>query len=615
MKRLGILTFVMIAVLSHTGVAYAAEDIVIEKSTTSIDIENDGTFTQINELLIQLVSEQGAKGVGQLPIPFNDSQQTVEIVDAYTVKPDGTRLTVGSDKIFTQASQVSVEAPIFSDMKFKIIVFPDPQAGGKIYFKVKIKQTTAVFRNHFSFYELVQRPVPIRAFSISISAPADYALQIASRGVAGGKQADKDGRANWKWTYAFASSKTPEPYEVANVGSEIYVAASSFESWAALAKAYAKRASAKVVVTPQIQMLANQITDGIREPRDQARAIHQWVASNVRYVGVLLGMGGFVPRDAAEILQTKYGDCKDHTVILEALLRAKGIDATTILINTSPRYELPNIPVTGAFNHAITYIPSLDMYLDGTASFNAFGTMALADYSKPVLNISTGEITKTPTATASTNTVTNKVEMELKEDGSVTGRTSVISNGSFEADLRALIASIPAQGTDKLIPVLLGNKQIGTGAYTSRDPHKLDTRLDFNAQFEMKDAITLQSPGAFPIPRGAVFRDAHAVVDLAGLTSPSRTTSFVCHSSTSIDDITLLLPSAVKVASLPKDADFKSKTLTFSARYRQEGQKIIVIRSVVKNQLSDVCEPHMWEDFVKLAEALARDARGQVLLR
>ena len=131
--KLPILKFIAILLSVYIPIAQAANDIVIEKSSKIVDINADGTYSQTNEMLVRLVSEQGAKGMGQVPLPYSESLQTMEVVEAYTLKPDGTRLDVQADKIFTQAAPIAVSAPMFNDIKYKIIVFPEPLAGGKVY--------------------------------------------------------------------------------------------------------------------------------------------------------------------------------------------------------------------------------------------------------------------------------------------------------------------------------------------------------------------------------------------------------------------------------------------------------------------------------------------------
>jgi len=81
-----------------------------------------------------------------------------------------------------------------------------------------------------------------------------------------------------------------------------------------------------------------------------------------------LGIHGWKPFKASEVHRRRYGDCKDKATLLAALLRDNGIDATITLVRTSDRGVLPPDHATmWAFNHAITYVPSQDLFLDGTA--------------------------------------------------------------------------------------------------------------------------------------------------------------------------------------------------------------------------------------------------------
>ena len=182
--------------------AQTANDVVVEKSIKTIDLNADGTFTQVNEVMMRLVTEQGAKGGGQVPLPYSESLQTLEVLEAYTLKPDGTRIDVAADKIFTQAAPIAVSAPTFNDLKVKIIVFPEPMAGGKIYFRVRAQQKTPMFPNQFSYYELIPSHVAIESYVVRVSAPSGFSIRTDSRDVSGGKQLDRDGRSQWEWKYA-----------------------------------------------------------------------------------------------------------------------------------------------------------------------------------------------------------------------------------------------------------------------------------------------------------------------------------------------------------------------------------------------------------------------------
>jgi transglutaminase-like putative cysteine protease len=70
----------------------------------------------------------------------------------------------------------------------------------------------------------------------------------------------------------------------------------------------------------------------------------QWVSKNIRYVAIDIGNSGIVPHDADSVLANAYGDCKDHAVLYSALLKAKGIQSETVLINLGEAYTLPTWP-------------------------------------------------------------------------------------------------------------------------------------------------------------------------------------------------------------------------------------------------------------------------------
>ncbi|NBX90514.1 MAG: transglutaminase domain-containing protein, partial [Betaproteobacteria bacterium] len=113
------------------------------------------------------------------------------------------------------------------------------------------------------------------------------------------------------------------------------------KSLAQVGLAYQARAKPKAAVTPAIAQLAKDLTVNSNTPEDKVRALHQWVAQNIRYLGIYVGAGGFVPHDAQTILDNRYGDCKDHVTLLEALLTTVGIESSTALINSSAARLLP----------------------------------------------------------------------------------------------------------------------------------------------------------------------------------------------------------------------------------------------------------------------------------
>ena len=81
----------------------------------------------------------------------------------------------------------------------------------------------------------------------------------------------------------------------------------------------------------------------------------RFVQEKVRYLAVDFGHGGgILPNGAGTVLRRRFGDCKDKTVLLTAMLRALGLEAWPLLVAPNWRGAVARVqPSTGAFGHAI----------------------------------------------------------------------------------------------------------------------------------------------------------------------------------------------------------------------------------------------------------------------
>ncbi|MGO4779545.1 transglutaminase family protein, partial [Lysobacter sp. 2RAB21] len=130
---------------------------------------------------------------------------------------------------------------------------------------------------------------------------------------------------------------------------------STFRSYGQIAAAYGERALPKAAPTPRVRKLADEIAAGKKDQREVAKALYEWVSTNIQYAGNCIGLGAVVPRDQEFVLDNRIGDCKDHATLLQALLAAKNVPATQALINAGNVYQLPDIPVASSVNHVLNY--------------------------------------------------------------------------------------------------------------------------------------------------------------------------------------------------------------------------------------------------------------------
>src|SRR6185436_13259428 len=84
---------------------------------------------------------------------------------------------------------------------------------------------------------------------------------------------------------------------------------------------------------------------GATTRESKIEALTQWLHEKVRYTGVEFGASAIVPATPGDTLARGYGDCKDKSLLLVALLRRAGIDADLALLLTGPDPEVaPGLP-------------------------------------------------------------------------------------------------------------------------------------------------------------------------------------------------------------------------------------------------------------------------------
>lgn len=90
------------------------------------------------------------------------------------------------------------------------------------------------------------------------------------------------------------------------------------------------------------------------KPADRAAEALRWVQREIRYLGIEVGANSHAPTPPATVVNRRFGDCKDKTLVAVSLLRALGLDAEPALVNTTRHLvTAQDLPSPGAFNHVI----------------------------------------------------------------------------------------------------------------------------------------------------------------------------------------------------------------------------------------------------------------------
>lgn len=614
-----LLSFLLLAnaTLTSAGKAELEALTVTERAVITETIQADGTVVEINELTTLIKSQLMVDAESQADLPYNSTLSKLEVLEAYTITPKGEKIPVAANAIRTVEDDISKGAAMFSDQKHKIIIFPKVTPGSRTYYKTRLTTHTPLLPGYFFSRLLFSPSHEVKHYEYNLSYPESLKLYTDIKGVKQVRDEVVEGMRHVSYVYQNLKIQKREEFQVAlnDFAPHIYI--SSFDSYEAFAKAYQERIDPKMRVTPEVQKLANEITKGIvnsnleMERKEQARALYNWVSRNIRYVGIYLGDGGIFPHDVNSIIKNRYGDCKDHNALLIALLAAKGIKASSALINSSNAYTLPKYPIIGPFNHVITYVPAWNLYLDSTAEMASFGSLPDDELDKPTLLTALGKIGHTPKPKKENNRTVTKLIMQIGKDGEIKGNASTQYFGSAEINARYKYEGADSSLSERMVKNQLASfRQTGSGSINTSEVYDLNKPFTTNSKFTLDTIANVPGPGAMTVPVGL------APGELASIANNRPPEKFIfpysCATRSIMEEYQIQFPKNVKVGKIPQDINYKKGGIEYKAAYLEKDNQVIVTRSLEVQRPGAVCKPEelqKWQDFYKV---LIKDMRSQI---
>jgi hypothetical protein len=135
--------------------------------------------------------------------------------------------------------------------------------------------------------------------------------------------------------------------------------------WSLVASNYLSLIQSQLPVAPSVRELATNLVLKVSDEVGQIDAIARHVQSNYTYKAIEFGQRALIPNSADDILRNKYGDCKDHALLLKQMLEAVGIPARLALVHSSSPVQR-DLPSLGQFDHMLVYLPRARRFLDVT---------------------------------------------------------------------------------------------------------------------------------------------------------------------------------------------------------------------------------------------------------
>ena len=269
-------------------------------------------------------------------------------------------------------------------------------------------------------------------------------------------------------------------------------------TWESVGRLYLEQIRHRLAPDAALKTVAASFTGDLPDRASKIAALARRVRSDISYTAIEFGYRAIIPQPAAVTLHNRFGDCKDHAVLLHGLLEAAGIPSYLALIHSSTPLH-PDFPALSQFDHMIVAVPAgkdrfdfidpTDKFLEpvpGTAPLGLAGRQAL------ILDPTRPHLASTPDAMApSTGTLQRLVTVEDGKSVHITDQLSL--SGPAAATLRAQLATVAPGEQLPTLRRLLGLDRLREQLLEVSFTALRDSSLPLKARLVWQSGNTLQS--------------------------------------------------------------------------------------------------------------------------
>jgi uncharacterized protein DUF3857/transglutaminase superfamily protein len=427
--------------LAVDAAKYPEQDMVYLLDDGVIRLDADGSGTRTFRQIVQVLKPSAATRLQEQSFSWSPQHQKLTVNWVRVVRPDGSVVSDTPAQVQESDVPAARNTPVYTDRRVRRMSLSGVAPGTLVDYSYTLDELKPFMPRDFFESWNVSTGLPVARSRLIVDLPASVTPRIRETNL-NFKRVEHvaNGRHSYAWAAADIPKITAEPLAADSNGVFMTVQVSSPITWQDISHWYGDLARSREVASPAVSAKVDSLVRGARTRDDSIRAVHKWVAQDIRYVAIALGIGGYQPRMPDTVRVTGFGDCKDKATLFVASMRHLGIEAYPVLLNAtaSARRDLPSIE---QFNHEIAAVATGHgwQFVDLTAGTVPWGELPLSEQGGFALLVrqdgSSEEVTL-PRAPLTLNKVTTIVTGVLDSAGIFDGVHEEILDGAMASAVR-----------------------------------------------------------------------------------------------------------------------------------------------------------------------------------
>lgn len=400
---------------------------------------------------------------------------------------------------------------------------------------------------------------------------------------------------------------------------------STFPDWDYVSKWYEDLSISKAKPDIEVKDLYEELFAGKTglSDMDKAKIIFNYITQNIRYSSVSFRQSGIIPQKAADVINTRLGDCKDVSTLFSSLARLAGLqNVHLVLVDTRDNGKLDLALPSIDFNHCIasfsvgknTYYVDCtseftSMLSEGPYSINSFSLLINGDsasHEKPFyLNPSTRVkncIVRNTDITIDENDQIKVVRNNLKVGNNAAYTRSIYKNIGKEQQEKEIKSSVSSEFDNIKLVKLTFDDNLKTVSdsvsysYTYTAPDALQ---------DVGDRFILKTP----------WSDKIESVEFLSEETRTYVLEFWRYTVTDIEDETIrfTIPKGKTLVKVPESVTINNEFFTYAMTYKLVGNVLTMNRKFTLKGYE--ISPDKYPVFKKDFEKMMKNDKQQIALK
>lgn len=336
---------------------------------------------------LRVESEAGLQQAGQISVDFAPAYQRLRWHYLRILRDGAVREVLAPELLQVLRQEQNADRFLYHGRLTVLALLRDLRVGDVVEWAYSRTGENPVLGGRFCTTLYGAGPTPVDRLFYRILTTAERELQVAPLGAfepehrrtpAGGDLIEHT------WTAKDLKAVVGLPDAPGFEPQYPFVQISEFASWAEVAEWARPLFVAPAEPSPELQARIKALTESLPALEEKANAVLRFVQDDVRYLGIHFNESTHRPTPPDEVLQRRFGDCKDKSLLLVTLLRSLGLQADVALVNSGwSRGVRTLLPSPLSFDHAIVRVTlPTGMRRDGASSFAAKTRRGLLEFSK-----------------------------------------------------------------------------------------------------------------------------------------------------------------------------------------------------------------------------------------